>query len=71
MIKDIIVHYWGRHMTDEDGTDEVTLTLTQAEAEALNSLAIDAAYRRFAGLDSDDALQFIHGPRRGGWIKFF
>ena len=41
-------------MTDEDGTDEVTLTLTQAEAEALNSLALDAAYRRFAGRDSDD-----------------
>jgi hypothetical protein len=41
-------------MTDDDEADEITLTLTKAEAEALNRLALDAAYRRFAGLEDGD-----------------
>ena len=41
-------------MTNDDDADEITLTLTKAEAEALNRLALDAAYRRFAGLKDGD-----------------
>jgi len=35
-------------------TDEVILTLTLSEAEALNALALSAAYEQFAGLTRRD-----------------
>ena len=41
-------------MADDDDTDEVTLTLTRLEAQALNRLAVDGAYRQSAGLNNDD-----------------
>jgi hypothetical protein len=50
MIKDVIM----RKIRETLMTDDVTLTLTISEAEALNALALRAVYKEFAGLTSQD-----------------